>query len=85
MKDKLTVGEFRRWLEGFSDDTEVTFAGGLTFYRLKRSADKSIFLEFNEFEAELTPAFRKKHPSILVAFCRVDLNSTVEVVQVPQL
>jgi hypothetical protein len=42
----MTVGELRRCLAGFRDDTEVQFAGGLEFYRV---ADRGGFVPF-EFE-----------------------------------
>lgn len=31
----MTVKELKSWLEHLSDDDEVSFAGGLKFYRIK--------------------------------------------------
>jgi hypothetical protein len=70
--NEITVGELRRQLNGLSDDTKLTFAGGLTFYRIKRWGDDEVFIEFNEAQADLTPAFRKKNPQVKVAFISTD-------------
>lgn len=66
--EEFTVGDLRRHLKVFSDDTVLEIAGGLTFYRLKLVDDKVVFLEFNEAEAELSPKDRK---NIQVAFMRI--------------
>ena len=34
MAAEFTVGDLRRQLNGLHDDDEITFAGGLSFYRL---------------------------------------------------
>ena len=57
-EDKLTtVGELRRELEGWDDDTPLFFGGGssntLTFYRIKNRGDREgkkplLQIEFNE-------------------------------------
>lgn len=43
----ITVGELKRALEIFDDDS-ILEAGGLTFYRLKKSGEKSVRIEFKE-------------------------------------
>lgn len=70
MTEKFTAGDLRRALSGISDDTEISFAGGLTFYRFKRWADNEFVLEFGEAEAATSERFRREHPSILVSFCK---------------
>jgi len=64
----MTVGDLKSQLRGLTDDTKLSFAGGLTFYRLKRRADDEVFVEFNEPQADLTPAFKKRNPNVKVAF-----------------
>ena len=86
MQNEFTVGELRQKLAGLKDDTKLSIAGGLTIYRFKRVADDEVFLEFNQFEADLSPSFRKNHPAVQVAFC--SYGSSGEVVQevpVPRL
>ena len=39
---EMTVGELKRQLKGLRDGDKITFAGGLTFYRLKRVADDEV-------------------------------------------
>jgi hypothetical protein len=46
--ETITVGELRRQLEGLDDDHKLSFAGALTFYRLKRWADDEHVIEFSE-------------------------------------
>jgi hypothetical protein len=83
---KYTVGELRQLLKGFPDETELVIAGGLQVHRLKRIDDDEVFLEFSEFEADLSPAFRQKHPAVLVAFCRAPQSGElVQEVSVPKL
>lgn len=43
----LTVGDLRRHLEGYSDETEIHFEE-LTFHRVKRRGDNLVQIEFNE-------------------------------------
>jgi len=64
----MTVGELRRHLEGWPEDTKVSFSGRLAFYRLKRWGDHEVIVEFNEPQADLTPEFRKRNPHVKVAF-----------------
>ncbi|MBN8849882.1 MULTISPECIES: hypothetical protein [unclassified Sphingomonas] len=68
-----TVGELRRCLEGISDDTKLSFGGGMTVYRIKQYAGDEVYLEWNEPFAFLDEKFRKNNPHIKVAF--VDLNA----------
>lgn len=70
MSDDFTVGDLRRQLEIWDDDTKLTFGGGLPFYRVKRCGDDEVFIEWNEAEAYLDDRFRKKNPHIKVAFVR---------------
>jgi hypothetical protein len=49
----MTVGDLKSQLSGLPDDTKLIFAGGLTFYRLKRRGDDEVFVEFNEPQADL--------------------------------
>jgi hypothetical protein len=44
----ISVGELRRQLEVFDDDSEI-YAGGLTLYKLKVIGDKLVQIEFNEY------------------------------------
>ena len=71
-ENSITVGDLKRSLSGLSDDTKLTFAGGLTFYRVKRWGDDEVFVEFNEPQADLTPEFRMKNPQVKVAFISTD-------------
>lgn len=68
----ITVGELREHLNGLSDDTKISFAGGLSFYRFKLIADDEVFLEFNEPQAFLEQSFKKKNPNVKVAFIGID-------------
>lgn len=63
-----TVGDLRRLLEGISEDTRLSFGGGMTVYRLKRCAVDEVYLEWNEPFAYLDTNFRKRNPDIKVAF-----------------
>lgn len=65
---EFTVGDLKRHLAGLDDDVTLSFAGDLTFYRLKRIADDEVFLEFNEPQAYLSDSFKKKNPNVKVAF-----------------
>jgi len=44
----MTVGEFKKQLEGWPDDYEITFSGVLDFYRLKQRDTKLVDVEFNQ-------------------------------------
>ena len=44
----ITVGDLVRQLQAFPADTEVTFSGGLHFYRLKVRAPNNVNVEFAE-------------------------------------
>jgi hypothetical protein len=69
----FTVGDLRRQLAYCSDDTKLTFGGGLmTFYRVKSWADDEVNIEFGEAQADLTPAFRKRNPHVKVAYINTD-------------
>lgn len=81
-----TVGELKRLLAGLPDETKISIAGDLHIYRLKRIADDEVFLEFGEFEAELSPQFRKRFPEVKVAFCGHESSGeVVQEVSVPRL
>lgn len=62
-----TVGDLRRELEGLDDSTKLSFTGGLTFFRVKRSGDTCV-VEFNEPLAHFSEAFKKKNPNVKAAF-----------------
>ena len=84
--DDYTVGDLSRLLDGLPSNTKLSIAGGLRVSRLQRIDDDVVFLEFVELEAELSPAFRRKHPTIVVAFCRFPLSGeVVQEVLVPVL
>lgn len=86
MSNKFTVGDLRNQLKAYPDDFEIAFSGDLTFYRVKTRGEKLAVVEFDEFEAELTPSFREENPSIKVVFCEIDDSDTkVGFVSVPQL
>ncbi|MFN3312575.1 MAG: hypothetical protein ACK46Q_03810 [Hyphomonas sp.] len=83
--DKFTIGDLKRELAGWPDDTEICFAGGLTFYRLKNLGDRTALFDWNEMEAELTDRTRK---TIKVAFMRMpdhDDDNPVQTMTVPRL
>jgi hypothetical protein len=65
---KFTVGDLKRELSGLDDNAELSFAGGLHFFRLKRWGDDEWVVEFNEPIADWD---REAHPGIQVAFCRL--------------
>ena len=69
---EYTVGDLRRLLQGLTDDTKLSFGGGMTVYRVKRCADDEVYLEWNEPFADLDPQFRKRNPHIKVAFVTTD-------------
>jgi hypothetical protein len=71
-RDAFTVGDLKRQLQGYSDDTVITFSGDLTFYRFKRWGDDEVILEFGEPQAFLEDAFKKKNPNVKVAFIKID-------------
>lgn len=82
----LTVGDLRRHLAAYDDDFEIQFDGGLTFYRVKTRGDNLAMVEFNEFQAMLSPKFKEKFPEVKVAFCSVESDgSVVQEVGVPEL
>lgn len=70
MFDDFTVGDLKRQLALWYDDTKLTFGGGLTFYRVKRCGEGEVYIEWNEAQAFLDGHFRKKNPHIQVAFVR---------------
>jgi hypothetical protein len=69
-ENEFTVGDLRRHLQAWSDDTKLTFGGGLTFYRVKQWDDDEVFIEWGEAQADLNPQFRKRNPHIMVAFIK---------------
>ncbi|GFZ63232.1 hypothetical protein PSE10B_39610 [Pseudomonas amygdali pv. eriobotryae] len=66
--EKFTVGDMKRKLVGLDDSLELTFSGGLTFYRIKRYGDDEVYIEFDEAVGDLTDAFKKRNPGVKVAF-----------------
>jgi len=75
MSDELmTVGELRQQLEGLSDNTKISFAGGLNFYRFNRVDDDEVFLEFNEPQGFLEDSFKKRNPNVKVVFISDDVE-----------
>lgn len=68
----FTVGDLRRELQGLSDDTKLSFDGGLSFARLKRWGDDEFVLLFGEAQGFLDEAFKKKNPGVKVVFMRTD-------------
>lgn len=86
MSDRFTVGDLKRHLAAYDDDFELEFSGGLNFYRVKTRGDNLAVVEFNEFEAILSPTFKKKFPDVKVAFCSVESDgSLVQKASVPEL
>ena len=76
----------KRHLAAYGDDFEIEFDGGLTFYQLKTRGDNLAMVEFNEFQAILSPKFKKNFPEVKVAFCSVESDgSVVQEVGVPEL
>ena len=43
----VTVGDLKRYLEGWPEDM-IVHMGGLTFYRFKQRGEKLLQLEFNQ-------------------------------------
>jgi hypothetical protein len=72
MSEEFTVGDLRRHLQAYSDDMKLTFAGGLTFYRVKAWGDDEVFVEFNEPQGYLSSEFKKKNPNVKVVFISTD-------------
>ncbi|MCX7300540.1 MAG: hypothetical protein NTX73_09235 [Rhodobacterales bacterium] len=86
MSDTFTVGDLKRHLAAYNDDFELKFSGGLNFYRVKTRGDNLAVVEFNEFEAILSPKFKKKFPEVKFAYCSVESDgSLVQEVGVPEL
>lgn len=86
MSNTFTVGDLKRHLAAYDDDFELQFSDSLNFYQIKTRGDNLAVLEFNEFEAILSPKFRKKFPEVKVAFCSVESDgSIVQEVGVPEL
>lgn len=80
MSESFTVGDLKRHLNGLDDDIELSFSGGLTFYRIKRWGDDEAYIEFSEPVADLTQSFKKRNPNVLVAFIRSSLEDGGELV-----
>lgn len=84
--DEMTVGDLLRQLQGCDPNDRLLFDGGVTFNRLKRRGPDLMVLEFNEIQADLSPAFRKRHPNVLVAFAAFHTTGEmVQMVSVPRL
>ena len=67
-----TVGELRKLLALAADNAKLTLGGGLTIYRARHWDDGSVFIEFNEAQAELDDGFKKANPHIKVAFTKLE-------------
>lgn len=67
-QESFTVGDLRDALERLSDDTNIEFGGGLTFYRFKRWGDKAVILEFNEPFGYRTEEFKRRNPNVKAVF-----------------
>lgn len=81
-----TVGDLHFDLQAYNDDFELEIDGGLTVYRVKTRGDNLAVLEFNEFQAMLSPEFKNKLPEVKVAFCSVESDgSIVQEVGIPEL
>jgi hypothetical protein len=75
----FTVGDLRRQLAYCSDNAKLTFGGGLlTFYRVKNWDDDEVNIEFDEPQADMSPAFRKRNPHIKVAYVNIDYTDWQE-------
>jgi hypothetical protein len=86
MTNRFTVGDLKRLLAVHSDNDELSFPGGLTFYRLKMRDTDLVTVEFNEIEAELSANFQKKFPAVRVAFCSFESDGSVmQEIRVPTL
>ena len=72
MSNDFTVGELRRHLQAYGDDTKLTFAGNLGFYRLKALGKDEAFVEFNEPQGHLSDDFKKSYPNVKVMFIDID-------------
>jgi len=68
----FTVGDLRRQLAVYDDQTKLLFDGDLTFGRLKTWGDSEVILLFAEPQADLSDAIMKKNPNLKVAFMRID-------------
>lgn len=49
----LTVGELKKLLSSYSDDMEIYFEGFI-FYRLKQRGDKTLQIELNEKDQQVS-------------------------------
>ena len=67
-----TVGELRVALRGLDDNDEISIAGGLSFYRLKRVGEGTYFMEFNEPEGYKSDNFKMRNPGVQVVFMNPD-------------
>jgi hypothetical protein len=65
---EFTVGDLKRQLDAFENDTRIKSAGSLTFYRLKRWGDSDVFFEFNEAETAISSQMKKLNRDLKVAF-----------------
>jgi len=72
--ETITVGELRRQLDGLDDDHKLSFAGSLTFYRLKRWADDEHVIEFNEPQGDMTKEFKRANPDVKVFFLHSEVD-----------
>jgi hypothetical protein len=70
MDTDFTVGELRRHLKMYGDDTKLSFSGGLGFYRIKAWGDDEAIVEFNEPQADLSDRLKKQ--GVKVAFLDID-------------
>jgi len=74
---EFTVGELRDQLKGIDANAKLSFAGGLTFYRIKHWGDNEFLIEFDEPEGYLSETFKKNNPGVKVVFMDVsDLDES---------
>jgi hypothetical protein len=69
----FTVADLKRELEGYDDNLQLSFDGGLTFGRLKQWGDNEVIVLFAEAQAYLDPEFKKMNPRLKVGFMVNDL------------
>ena len=67
-KNSITVGEFKKQLEGLEDDDILHLPGGLGFYRIRSAGDNEYMIEQNEPQMFYDDEFKKMNPYFKVAF-----------------
>ncbi len=62
--DAMTVKDMKDQLNGWPDDWKIEFSG-LTFFRLKKRAEKMANMEFNELFRVIEPRTTKREAPLL--------------------